>query len=86
MTYNFELSISARLSAKVTEDIIKTVVEEQTGRKVASIEAKLGQEQRGMGPGATISTAFDGYQINFAPEKPQKERSSKPPFVEDRYE
>jgi hypothetical protein len=86
MAYNFELSISARLSSKVVEDIIKTIVEEQTGRKVASIEPKLGQEQRGMGPNAVVMTVFDGYQINFASEKPQMASSNKPEFKEDRYE
>ncbi len=88
MAYSFELSVSARITAKTTEDIIRAIVEEQTGKKVASIEPKLGQEQRGMGPNATVGTVFDGYQINFVSEKPTKERSTKsgPQFKEDKYE
>jgi hypothetical protein len=80
--------VSARLTAKITEDIIRTIVEEQTGRKVASIEPKLGQEQRGAGPNAIVATVFDGYQINFVSEKTTKSKTSKsgPQFVEDKYE
>ena len=87
MTYNLQLSVSANISSKVAEDIIRSVVEEQTGKKIASIEPKLGQEQRGAGPNAVVMTVFDGYQINFAAEKlaPLKSKVG-PQFKEDRYE
>lgn len=87
MTYNLELSVSANISSKVVEDIIRSVVEEQTGKKIASIEPKLIQEQRGMAAGSTQSTVFDGYQIYFVAEKlaPPKSKVG-PQFVEDRYE
>lgn len=88
MAYNFDLSVSARITAKTTEDIIRTIVEEQTGKKIESIEPKLGQEQRGMGPNAIVGTVFDGYQINFVSEKPTKAKTGKsgPQFKEDKYE
>jgi hypothetical protein len=74
MTYNFELSITATVTGKVAEDIVRTVVEQQTGRKIQYIEARLS------------NGSFDGYIINFVPEKTSgKPKSTKPDFVEDNY-
>jgi hypothetical protein len=87
MAYNFELSISARVSPKTVEEIVKAVVEEQTGRKVDTIEAKSARVSRGMGPGATTEDEFNGYYITFVAEKPVKEKSKQEPlFKEDKYE
>jgi hypothetical protein len=87
MAYNFELSISARVSPKTVEEIVKTVVEDQTGRKVETIEAKSARVSRGMGPSATTEDEFNGYYITFVAEKPVKEKSKQEPqFKEDNYE
>jgi hypothetical protein len=40
MTYNFELSTTATLSVTVVEEIVKNAVEQQTGKRVASLSAK----------------------------------------------
>ena len=75
MAYNFELSITSTVTGKVAEDIVRTVVEQQTGRKIQSIEARLS------------NGSFDGYIINFVSEKTSgKPKSTKPDFVEDTYE
>ena len=74
MAYNFELSITSTVTGKVAEDIVRTVVEQQTGRKIQSIEARLS------------NGSFDGYIINFVSEKTSgKPKSTKPDFVEDNY-
>ncbi len=70
MTYNFDLAVSARISKTVAEDMIRQVVEEQTGKKVASIDVKLSQLSRGIGPNESVETVFDGFQIFFQEEKP----------------
>ena len=40
MSYNFDFAVSATISQKVVEEMIKKVVEEQTGRKVLEISFK----------------------------------------------
>ena len=59
MNYNFDLAVSATISAKVAEEMIKRIVEEQTGKKVASVEVRLQKESN---PGETV---FDGYRVFF---------------------
>jgi hypothetical protein len=87
MTHNFELTVSASLSGKLTEDIVRSVVEEQTGKKVASLTPKIRSEQRGMSVGASSTQVFDGYDIKFIPERVAKSnQTTKPQFKEDKYE
>lgn len=40
MSYNFDFAVSATISQKIIEEMVKKVVEEQTGRKVSSISFK----------------------------------------------
>ena len=47
--YNFDFAMSAQISAKVVEEIIKNTVEQQTGKKVASIRVNTQTVTRGMG-------------------------------------
>ena len=47
MGYNIDFALSATLSAKVVEEMVRKVVEEQTGKKVASVEFKI--KSRSMG-------------------------------------
>lgn len=37
MNYNFDFAVSATISQKIVEEMVKKIVEEQTGRKVKSI-------------------------------------------------
>jgi hypothetical protein len=69
MAYNFELSITATVTGKVAEDIVRSVVEEQTGRKIHKIEPKYSRVSKGFGPDVEMYTEFDGYTITFMPEK-----------------
>ena len=39
MPYDYQLAVSARISAAVAEDMIRRTVESQTGKKIASIQA-----------------------------------------------
>lgn len=57
MPYNFDLVVSAKIPKSVAEDMIRQVVEEQTGKKVSSIEILLKESE------------FDGFQISFKDEK-----------------
>lgn len=87
MAYNFELSITATVTGKVAEDIVRAVVEEQTGRKIQKIDPKYTRVSRGFGPDVDYSNEFDGYTITFVPEKSTtKTKSTKPEFKEDKYE
>jgi hypothetical protein len=73
MPYNFDLVVSARIPKAVAEDMIRQVVEEQTGKKVSSIEILLKE------------SAFDGFQISFKEEK-TKSAPIKGAFVKAEYQ
>jgi hypothetical protein len=80
--------VSARVSVKTVEEIVKSIVEEQTGKKISSIVAQTAKVSRGLDGGGPTESVFDGYQINFVSEKPTKEKPTKqePQFKEDKYE
>ncbi len=87
MAYNFELSITATVTGKVAEDIVRAVVEEQTGRKIQKIEPKYTRASKGFGPDVEMYTEFDGYTITFVPEKAtSKTKQNGPEFKKDTYE
>lgn len=69
MSYNFEFAVSAQISERVIKEMIKKVVEEQTGKKVASIDMKLRTVSRGIGPSESTETVFDGATVFFVNEK-----------------
>ena len=53
MTYKFELATTACLTLTVVEEIIKNAVEQQTGKKVASLSAKYNEAK------------LEGYDVYF---------------------
>ncbi len=65
MNYNFDLAVSATISAKVTEDMVRRIVEEQTGKKVSSVEVRLRRVSKGVGSTEISETVFDGYHVFF---------------------
>ena len=69
MTYNFEFAVSAQISEKVIKVMVSKVVEEQTGKKVASIEMKMRKITKGIGPSESTETVFDGCTVYFVNEK-----------------
>ncbi len=75
MTYNFNLAVSATISSKVAEEMITKIVEEQTGKKVASIETKLRKVTKGIGPSESTETIFDGFQVFFQNEPVTKKET-----------
>ena len=64
--YNFDFAVSATISNKVVEEMIRKVVEEQTGRKVASITFK--HRQVGGYMDRDTNTVFDGCTVQFVSE------------------
>ena len=84
MTYNFEFAVSAQVSAKVAEEMIKKVVEQQTGKKVVSIEMKMRSVTKGHQRDEYTETIFDGCTVFFESEKAvAKPKTSG--FVPDKY-
>jgi hypothetical protein len=69
--YNIDFAMSATLSAKVVEEMVRKVVEEQTGKKVASVTFKhcdISNERE------RFSVAgFDGCTVTFVVDKPKTE-------------
>ena len=84
MTYNFDFAVSAKISPKVVEEMIKKVVEEQTGKKVERIEMNMRSVTKGFQRDEYTETVFDGATVYFQNEKfaPVSNRGFKP----DRYE
>jgi hypothetical protein len=72
MNYKFEFAVSAQVTAKVAEEMIKKVVEEQTGKTVNRIDMKIREISRGMGPSANSEHVFDGCTIYFLNETSKK--------------
>jgi len=69
MSYNFEFAVSAQISERVVKEMITRVVEEQTGKKVASLEMKFRNVTKGVGPSETTERVFDGCTVFFVNEK-----------------
>jgi hypothetical protein len=67
--YNFDFAVSATISAKVVEEMIKKVVEEQTGKKVARIEMKVQSVTKGHQRDEYTETSFNGCTVYFQNEK-----------------
>ena len=87
MPYNFDFAVSATISAKVVEEMIKKVVEEQTGKKVTSIELKMRSVSKGLPRDEYTETVFDGATVFFENEKaaPKPKTKSGADFVPDKY-
>lgn len=85
MPYNFEYAVSANISAKVVEEMVKQVVEEQTGKRVERIEMRFKTITRGFGPSESTEQVFDGCLVYFKNERQQGSTSNKPEFKKDTY-
>lgn len=69
MNYNFEFAVSATVSAKVVEEMIRKVVEEQTGKKVKKVDMVVRAVSRGIGPMESTDHVFDGCTVYFENEQ-----------------
>ncbi len=69
MTYNFNFDVSAQISAKTVEEMIKKVVEEQTGKKVTRIEMKMQNVTKGLQTNEYTETSFNGCTVYFESSK-----------------
>lgn len=67
--YNFDFAVSAKISPKVVEDMIRKVVEEQTGKTVKSIKLEMRSVTRGNQRDEYTETVFDGATVFFENEK-----------------
>lgn len=84
MPYNFEFAVSAQISAKVVEEMVRKVVEEQTGKKVTNIEMKFRNITKGIGPSESTERVFDGCTVYFVNEKTEQKIDTR--FVKETYE
>lgn len=63
--YKFDFAVSATISAKVVEEMVTKVVEEQTGKKVKKVSMTVRAISRGIGPSETTENVFDGCTVFF---------------------
>lgn len=67
--YNFDFAVSAKISAKVVEEMVKKVVEDQTGKKVARIEINMKNVTKGYQRNEYTETVFEGITVYFEGQK-----------------
>lgn len=66
MKYNIDFAISADLSAEVVEEMVKKIVEEQTGRTVSKVTFKTRSESDPMD--RYSREVFNGARVDFKSE------------------
>ncbi len=69
MAYDFNLEVTTRISQDLVEQIIKQAVEEQTGKKVKTIEPCMVRSGKG-GNSESYEQVFDGFAVTFESERP----------------
>jgi len=69
MAYDFNLEVTTRISRDLVERIIKQAVEDQTGKKVKTIEPCAVRSGKG-GNGESYEQVFDGFAVTFESERP----------------
>ena len=67
--YNFDFAVSAKISPKVVEDMIKSVVEQQTGKQVKTIKLEMRSVTKGSQRDEYTETVFDGATVFFENEQ-----------------
>lgn len=82
MTYNFNFAVSASIDAKTVQEMIKAVVEEQTGRKVKSVDLKVKMVTQGYQRDEYQTPVFEGVTVHFEPDNTVPTNKN---FVPDRY-
>ena len=82
--YNFDFAVSAKISPKVVEEMIKKVVEEQTGKKVASIKLEVKNVTKGHQMNEYNEAVFEGATVFFENEKSIAKGSKV--FTQDSYD
>lgn len=65
MKYNFDFAVSAELSPAVIQGMIKSVVEEQTGRKVSKVVIKMEMVSSGYQRDEHQTPALTGATVHF---------------------
>jgi hypothetical protein len=82
--YNFDFAVSAKISPKVVEDMIKRVVEEQTGKRVKTIKLEMRSVTKGSQRDEYTETVFDGATVFF--ENEQVSGSGSKVFTQDTFD
>lgn len=67
--YNFDFAVSAKISPQVVQEMLKKVVEEQTGKKVSSIKLEMRSVSKGVMRDEYTETVFDGATVIFENEQ-----------------
>jgi hypothetical protein len=81
--YNIDVSVTGTVSADTVEQMVKDIVENETGRKISSMIMRV----RSKTDGQVITSVFDGVTITFEGEKKTADVNlpSSLPFKQDKY-
>ncbi len=67
--YNFDFAVSAKISPKVVEEMLKSIVEQQTGKRVKTIKLEMRSVTKGSQRDEYTETVFDGATVFFENEQ-----------------
>ena len=65
MSYKFNFAVSADIDAKTVQDMVKRVVEEQTGQRVKSVDLKVKMITQGHQRDEYQVPVFEGVTVRF---------------------
>ena len=84
--YNIDISVTGTIDAQVAEQIIRDVIEGETGRKIKSLTMRVRSKTSGALGGGAITHEFDGVTIHFdGDRKTVTSTDTKVPFKADTY-
>ena len=84
MKYNYkiDMTVTANIDATTVEQMVRDIVESDTGRKIASLTMRV----RSRTDGQVMTQVFDGVNITFDGDKSVEQKTdNRPPFRVDTY-
>ena len=84
MKYNYkiDMTVTANIDATTVEQMVRDIVESDTGRKIKSLTMRV----RSRSDGQVVTQVFDGVSITFDGDQTAEQKSDgKIPFREDSY-
>jgi uncharacterized alkaline shock family protein YloU len=71
MSYSFDFAVSADIDAKTVQEMVKRIVEEQTGQRVKSVDLKVKMVTHGYQRDEYQVAVFEGVTVHFEKEGPK---------------
>jgi hypothetical protein len=81
--YKIDMTVTANIDSKTVEQMVRDIVESDTGRKIKSLTMRV----RSRAEGQVVTQVFDGVSVTFDGDvKAEQKSDGKIPFREDSYQ